>query len=177
MMKLIEIETVNAVGYPLFEKLLKESFPVAEYRDMRELREVVEKNRLFHIFSIEDDARILGFISYWEFERFLYVEHFVIDKSFRGNKYGETAILKFVAQQSKPVVLEVEPPETEIAVRRINFYKRCDFYLIDKDYMQPPYRKGEDMFRLMLMSTDKDFCTDSFECVRLTIYKEVYGYE
>ena len=177
MMKLIEIETVSAIGYPLFEKLLKASFPVAEYRDMKELRGVVERNGLFHLLSLEEENRIVGFISYWEFESFVYVEHFVIDESFRGRKYGETAILKFVAEQPKPVVLEVEPPETEIARRRINFYERCHFHLIDKDYMQPPYRQGDAMLRLVLMSTDKDFCADSFDCVKQTIYREVYGLE
>ena len=54
---------------------------------------------------------------------------------------------------------------------RTAFYQRHGFHVVDKDYMQPPYREGEDEFPLWLFSTDEHF---PLENVRL-IKQEVYG--
>ena len=77
----------------------------------------------------------------------------------------------------RPIVLEVEPPTTETARRRIAFYERNGFSLCERAYVQPPYRPWEETegLTLLLMTTAPDFLEEHFDEVRATIYAEVYG--
>ena len=64
-----------------------------------------------------------------------------------------------------------------MSTRRIHFYKRLEFTLHKKPYMQPPYRKG-DNGRPMLLMTYGDIDMESdFEKVKKTLYKAIYGQE
>jgi hypothetical protein len=50
------------------------------------------------------------------------------------------------------MLLEVEPGEDEISRRRILFYERLGMKLCPFDYKQPPYRKNEKPFPMLIMS-------------------------
>ncbi len=45
--------------------------------------------------------------------------------------------------------MEVEMPEEEMAIRRINFYQTARFYIMGKAYMQPPYKPGDDYLPML----------------------------
>ena len=70
---------------------------------------------------------------------------------------------------------EVEMPEEEMAIRRINFYKRQGFTLWEKPYMQPPYKSGDDYLPMLLMAYGDLECDKDFEQVKKCIYREVYN--
>ena len=70
--------------------------------------------------------------------------------------------------------LEVEPPETETAKRRIAFYERNGFTLNHFPYMQPPLGEDRDPLPLMIMTTGGAIEKDEFEHIRKTLYKKVY---
>lgn len=78
-------------------------------------------------------------------------------------------------QLKKPIILEVEMPEEEMAIRRINFYKRQGFTLWEKPYMQPPYKSGDDYLPMLLMAYGDLECDKDFEQVKKCIYREVYN--
>ena len=75
-----------------FLRIYNESFPIDErrlYADEGELRRFMSAKRgKFHILALNEEDRLLGFISYWQFERYCYIEHFAIDPSERGRRLG-----------------------------------------------------------------------------------------
>lgn len=71
-------------------------------------------------------------------------------------------------------MLEVEPPETDTARRRIGFYERSGFVLNGYDYTQPPLGRSRSAVRLMVMSFPRPLDKNAFERVRGELYKEVY---
>ena len=88
----------------------------------------------------------------------------------RGGGLGRRILDAFIRQAGQPIVLEVEPPTTDIAARRIGFYRRCGFRLWEhRTYMQPPYAADLRRSPLLLMvhgdlDEEKDFeriCTKS----------------
>ena len=157
--------------------LYMNSFPECERRELREWTALLtQSNKSFMVYAIKAQNNFTGFISCWDFDDFIYVEHFAIDPSTRGNGIGGTAIQALAAHYStQPLVLEVEPPTNDIAIRRIHFYERQGFFISNTPYLQPPYRKGDEWFELKLMCTDIHFLDQNIETIQQIIYKNVYG--
>jgi hypothetical protein len=82
----------------------------------------------------------------------------------------------FFSQTQLPVVLEVELPNTEVAIKRIQFYERLGFSLLSNDYFQPPYEKKALPIPLLLMSNDKLFASNNFHFLKKVIHTEVYHF-
>ena len=68
----------------------------------------------------------------------------------------------------------MEPPETEPAVRRIGFYRRCGFFLNEYPYLQPPLAPGRSTLPLLVMTTGGPVSRPQFEQIRDVLYARVY---
>lgn len=68
--------------------------------------------------------------------------------------------------------MEVEEPNDEMSTRRIHFYKRLEFTLHKKPYIQPPYRKGDSGLPMLLMTYGDIDMESDFEKVKKTLYKK-----
>ena len=77
----------------------------------------------------------------------------------------------------RPCVLEVELPETDLARRRIGFYRRHGFAWNDYPYMQPALRPTESPIPLRLMTRNAPLPEEEFHRRKKEIYKTVYGVE
>ena len=164
--------------FPQAETLYTEAFPSCERRDLSKWR-MLAANALapFTVWGLYAEEEFMGFITFWQFDGFLYVEHFAILPEKRNGKKGARALAQFVALQSPlPIVLEVEEPTEEMARRRIGFYERGGFSLLTPPYLQPPYRAGEAFLPLRLMCTDAGFGEKHFHEIKDTLYREVYGH-
>lgn len=170
--KLVEIEEKD---YDSFYEIMKESFPKIERRNYKEQKEIFT-NDLFKVIGYKDENNIvIAFISYWNFEKFDYIEHFAVRKDYRGKKIGDNLIKEYLKEKNS-AVLEVELPEDNLSKRRIEFYKRIGFKLNGYEYLQPPYEEGNDMFPLMIMSYPTAIDEKEFIIVRSELYKNVYKY-
>ncbi len=170
----MEIQRLTAVNQLYYEDMLQlyqDAFPVEERRPVEKLNELVENKKSFVANALVHDGQFAGLLNYWEFDSFVYLEHLAMLPQLRGQNLGGMLLETLKKDIHLPLVLEAERPETEIAARRAAFYQRHGFHVVDKDYMQPPYRAGEDEFPLWLFSTDEHF---PLENVRL-IKQEVYG--
>lgn len=182
MMTFQRITTANVTLYNYMEELLVSSFPKEEYRDLEELRRYTDSKEKFHnnvIFASSglssNESTPIGLLTYWDFTTFYYVEHFAIAPQARNGGYGRQALEYLCRSLPRPIILEVEMPDEEIARRRINFYQRQGFRLWQLPYQQPPYRKGEAYLPLLLMSYGNIDCNKEFDNIKQTIYREVYG--
>lgn len=130
------------------------SFPETERRPVEDLRRRVASGEINLYLMADDDQAPVGFITSWHFGDFRYVEHFAVDPATRGLGLGGKALEDFIDLEPTPVILEVEPAETSVeARRRIAFYQRHGFDIVDKSYIQPPYTAELSPIPLHLMAT------------------------
>ena len=129
----------------------------------------------FKFYTIYYNQIVAGVFTTWEFNDFLFVEYFVIDKHFRGLGVGSDFMKQFLPTIHKKVVLEVEPPHTKTAKQRIDFYKRLGFRICPRHYDQPPYDNETDWVAMMLMSYPEPIGPGEFEHLKKNIYRKVYN--
>lgn len=175
MLRIQRITMADTAFYDYMENLIIASFPPEEYRKLEELRNYTDTKTIFHNNIILQDEAPIGLITYWDFDAFCYIEHFAIAPHLRNGGYGKEALNHLCKILERPIVLEVEIPEEEMAKRRIGFYQRQGFILWEKPYQQPPYKAGDDYLPLYLMAYGNLQCDKDYETVRVCIYREVYN--
>ena len=175
MIRFQPITTSDVQHYKFMEELLVESFPPEEYRELEHLREYTDRIGNFHNNIIFDDDLPIGFITYWDFDEFYYVEHFATNPALRNGGYGKSTLEHLCEFLKRPIVLEVERPVEEMAKRRINFYQRHGFTLWEKDYYQPPYKEGDDFLPMYLMVHGNLDAEKDYEGIRHKLHTIVYG--
>ncbi|MDR1003519.1 MAG: GNAT family N-acetyltransferase [Prevotellaceae bacterium] len=173
-----QITTADTDWYQFMEHVLVGSFPPEERRPLSELRRVAEqRTNLFHLFIVLNGDTPVGFYNYWHFPTFYYTEHLAIAPAYRNHGYGKQLIASLLDRIDLPLIIEVEPPATETARRRISFYKQLGFRLWERDYLQPPYSPALESVPLKLMTCGalNLACDDTYNLVCGTIHREVYG--
>lgn len=157
--------------------IMERSFPADEYRTYEEQKELLLEPR-YHIYVCmrrdPDCACVEAFLSVWQFEDFTYIEHLASDPAIRGQGLGSAILQEAAAFFPKQICLEVEPPDTELAKRRIAFYQRNGFYLNSYPYIQPPISKGKRPLPLMIMTSGAGITEERFQELRTELYREVY---
>lgn len=174
MISINQIKTVNAEHYNFTEELLTTAFPKEERRELALQREYTDNNPLFFNNIILDKDIPVGFITYWKFEDYYYIEHFAIHPSQRNGGYGKKVLEHLHKTLNAPIVLEVELPNDEMSIRRIGFYERVNYKLWKNEYSQPPYRKGDDYLPMHLMVYGDLYSEKDFDRIKYNLYKEVY---
>lgn len=155
--------------------IMEKSFPLDEYRPYDEQKALFD-NQYYNVYAEKEDA-VKGFIAVWDFTEFLYVEHFAVNPDCRNQGTGAKILKELVKLFSKPLCLEVEPPENELTKRRIGFYERNGFFLNEYPYVQPPISKGKNPVPLMIMSSGKALTENEFHIIKEKLYREVYKVE
>ena len=106
MIRLQPIRTSDVQHYQFMENLLINAFPPEEYRSLEELRNYTDHTDNFHNNLILDGNTPIGFITYWDFNNFYYVEHFAIDPNQRNGGYGKSVLEHLSGNLHRPIVLE-----------------------------------------------------------------------
>lgn len=162
-------ERITDPSHPMYEEALKLyqiSFPSHEQREAFSQKEILKDNA-YHFELIFDNNVFVGLVLYWEMSNYIYIEHFCIAPEMRNRQYGQK-ILAFLQEKGKIVLLEIDPPVEDISVRRKGFYERCGFVENDYEHVHPPYHKGNEGHKLVIMSSP--------ETVSETIYEEFREY-
>ena len=195
---MIRLHPIKSQASPYWDSLVRiyhTSFPIDEQRPIESIAHLIEHDERFVAYAIvnenEDDndaaglqaisqqptaksQYLLGLLTTWHFEEFIYIEHFAIDPDLRSRGYGAEALKTFIAQQQCPIVLEAEPPTDELSTRRVGFYKRLGLTLYDFPYIQPAYTPESNPVELRLMGT-LDTNTTPLPLVSKMLHREVYG--
>lgn len=174
---MIESSKISGVNDPLLSKVkhtYRSSFPPEERRKFAEVEELLAENPRLTIEAFFNDGEYAGFITSWELDGFIYVEHFAIEERLRNREIGRNILKQFVSARNLPVVLEVELPEDEMSRRRIDFYERVGFVLEPRSYGHPPYREGVEGLQLYVMAYGDIDIKKEFERIGECLYKYVY---
>ncbi len=129
----------------------EKTFPADERRNQNQFNALFQ-NPNTKVFIIQQEQENIGYLITWQVLDFYYIEHFEVFSTFRNRNLG-SEILKEFSKIQPQLILESEPAtQDEIAHRRINFYQRNGFSIVDKNYIQPPYEKGKNALNLWLLS-------------------------
>lgn len=172
-MKFLPVSATNDPYLPFIKELYHASFPKEERRDWQQLLDMMDTCGEMQLQVIEEEAMAIGFIIFWVFGDWLFLEHFAVDPDLRGKSYGER-IMKALMRDVK-LILEVEPPSTDNAVRRIVFYERLGFSRLPFTYNQPSYSNPEESFPMVLMSNSSAQREDQFSEIISQIRIKVYA--
>ena len=154
----MEFTNLKMEDYPSFLKLYNDVFPLNHrriYEDEKHLDNYIKmKGGKFNAFSVVDGDLYLGFLSYWTFEGYTYIEHFAVDPAHRGKNLGRMMLEHLFKEVSPNVLLETEPGDTPEAERRIKFYEKNGFRIRKEfNYTQPSYGgEGQKSVPMLLMT-------------------------
>lgn len=160
-MKKIEINNSNHLLYKAFKKLYSTSFPIFEQRTEIQ-QEYAFRNDKYHLIGYCDEKGFIGFISYWDFDTYLYIEHFAISTEYRGKGYGSKLLNSFIKSAAKMVLLEIDPVIDDTSEARLRFYKRCGFHENPYPHKHAPYRNEFQSHSLVTLTTDRQIGEDEY---------------
>lgn len=138
--------------FSIIYQLMQDSFPYDEIRSFQEQEKLLSHTN-YKILTLSKNNEIFGFVAIWEFENFVFVEHFAISTNQRNKGLGHTILKELRNYTTKKIILEVEHPNNDISKRRIDFYQRNGFKLFDFNYVMPAYSKNHEPIPLLIMST------------------------
>jgi len=173
-MKFIKIENSDSKEFKEAWKIYKSSFSSDETRSLKSQLKLM-KNRLYNFFIVFDNDLLVAIITGWNFNNFLFVEHFAIREELRGKGMGTRLLKEYISKNKQKIILEVERPDNEVAIKRIRFYEKIGFKLNKYDYIQPSYGKNKSPVPMFLMTYPENINESEFSSIRRKIYKVVYG--
>ncbi|HEY8959475.1 GNAT family N-acetyltransferase [Chitinophaga sp.] len=163
----------TTIAHEAIKDLYEEAFPEEERRPWDQQLMLMVSGKL-QLLRIENDDTFAGFIFFWRLPGFSFIEHFAIHPGARGGGAGTQVMLQ-MEDKLGGIVLEVEPPVTEQAIRRIVFYERLGYQAFAEPYHQPPYYPQYPPLELRLMQKGLATGTATFQTVRDRLYKYVYN--
>jgi len=158
-----------------FEQLygiLLESFPPDELRSRQEHRELLDAPA-YQVWACYEQ-QLQGFLTVWSLQEFAFIEHFAVRIDCRNGGLGSKLLQALSQKLGKRLCLEAELPETDMAKRRLDFYRRNGFSVNEYPYLQPALEEGKNPVPLHILTTGGPVSEEEFETLVTEIYKTVY---
>jgi ribosomal protein S18 acetylase RimI-like enzyme len=167
---------MNSAGFVEAWKIYDSSFPPNEKRPLSGQKRIFQ-NKRYRFSAAYEKGRLVGILTSWRLEKFIFIEHFAVSTELRNQGLGTRLMKEYMKANRGSIVLEAERLRTEISKRRIGFYKRLGFKLNRYHYMQPAYGREKSPVPCFLMSYPKTITKNEFTKTKEEIYRVVYGIE
>lgn len=154
--------------------LMRDSFPESEIRTFENQQHLLN-NPLYTVYVLREEKTILAFFAEWQNDTYRFLEHLAVNKDYRSRGLGSKTLQSYNALSNKPVILEVEPPEDNIQIRRVKFYERNGYYLSSYSYIQPTINDGHAGIPLVLMTYPKILDNVELSEVKYWLDQTVYN--
>lgn len=176
-MKYVDIREADERTKSEFWNLYESAFPANERRTSDLFAETLLSPEFCPMCVFDDAGEFCGLICIWQFEKYVYGEHLATVPEKRncglGAKIFAETMEKVVGERR--FVFEVEKPETPIAIRRIEFYKRLGCVMNDFYYVQPPYSLDSEGLELLIMSYPSGLSRAKYEEFLDSVYPRAYA--
>lgn len=155
--------------------LYREAFPEEERRDEEQLFRLIDQKEEMVFNAIESEGQLAGLFVYWKWKDFYYLEHLAVYPELRNQKIGQQ-LLDYVSTHLKgDRFLEVEPPLNEMAGRRISYYQRNGYEVVEKNYEQPSYDGKRKGLPLWIMCNHKEVNPENaIQIIKEEAYRKNY---
>lgn len=175
----MDIITISPSASRLWEevwRLYTVSFPEYERRRISSHTLACE-DPSFHTYIAIENGSLLGLLFYWEYDNKYYIEHIAVSPALRGKSIGSSLMKMFVGQAvGKTVLLEIDPPEDEVSIRRLAFYERLGFCNTGFEYTHPSYSKNGQSHRLSILSYPEAISAQEFDNFKDFMFGRVVKY-
>lgn len=157
---MMELTRIQEPTHPFWTEawnIYEQSFPLCEQRPLGEHIKALA-DPAFQYNLLTDEGKLVGLLSWWEWEAkdgtpFRFGEHFAISPRIRSKGYGSQALKYLFGDDSRLVLLEIDPPEDDISRRREQFYLRNGLVTnYEYDHVHPSFRSPTEAHKLMIMS-------------------------
>lgn len=155
VMKIIRLTSVNDPLYGEFKKIYKASFPVFEQRTEEQQKQAFA-NSSYYLECYVENKSLTGFIAYWDFGCYLYIEHFAIHGECRGKGYGSFILKDLKRRRQEMLLLEIDPVEDAISETRFRFYRKNGFIKNSFFHVHPPYQPACQGHELLVLTSDRE---------------------
>lgn len=166
------MEQLTAADFDAVYRLMEMSFPPDERRT-RAGQQALLAEPVYRLWGEWDGDVLAGFAAVWELQPMTFVEHLAVEPRRRNGGTG-SRMLAALAAEYGALCLEVELPHTELAARRVGFYRRNGFQYNDYPYMQPALSPGSVPVPLRIMTRERPLSPDEFAALREQLYARVY---
>lgn len=136
------IKNIEDKWYKTYRDIYTVSFPIFEQRNEMQQKKAFE-SEAYHLLIATENEKFLSFISYWEFENYIYIEHLAVNPEYRGQNIGSETLHLFAKKIQKTVILEIDPPVDEISQKRLRFYEALGYKLNSFVHYHPAYNPAE----------------------------------
>lgn len=168
------LQPLRERDFESFYDLMTASFPKDEYRPYEGQKALLAEDA-YQIYALYGKDNILqAFVALWDFDQYAYVEHFAVNPLCRNGGLGSQILQELADSFPKPIFLEVEPPNDEIAIRRIGFYERNGYHLNTYPYTQPAMAPGRNAIPLYIMTSQKPVTEEEFDTIKQLLYQKVF---
>lgn len=152
MLDFYQIKDIGDRWFERYMRIYSKSFPIYEQRD-RMQHEIAFNSRYYKLLcSIENDE-IVSFVSFWDFEEFVYIEHLAVNDIYRGKGFGSQMLTQFEKLTQKTIILEIDPITDDLSRNRLTFYQKLGFKLCLVKHTHPPYKKSYEPHELLVLNT------------------------
>ena len=152
-MEFLQIEPRDKRRWDEVWKLYEDSFPAAERRKVEDHIRAINDDRFLPL-SVWDGNLLIGLMFFWEWDSYRYLEHLAVNPNLRGHGYG-SMLIKYLRDSDHTIILEIDPLNNELSVRRLQFYERSGFTLTPYRFVHLPYRLDGNEQELLILSYPK----------------------
>ncbi len=132
-------------------QLYELSFPDAERRRPEQLFYLIENRNRFFFCEICYNHQSAGLFVYWQLDGCYFLEQLAIFPEMRNHSIGSQLLSYLEEYLPAPRLLEVEPEDDGMAGRRIRYYERNGYTIVDKKYVQPAFDPHKQPIPLWIM--------------------------
>ena len=168
------LQSLCAGEFDQIFSLMERSFPEDEYRPRMAQRALLARSE-DRLYGYRIGERLVALAAVWELGDITFLEHLAVDPNCRGGGLGTSALKELLERYDGRLCLEVELPETDLAARRIGFYRRNGFFLNQHPYIQPALGPGRKPVPLRIMTSGGPINAAHFEKLQKLLYETVYA--
>jgi GNAT superfamily N-acetyltransferase len=154
--------------------IYQSNFPSGEQRSLADHKRALEDDR-YHCMAILEDNQVAGILFYWKLPPFVFAEHLAIGEALKGQGIG-SEVLSVLKQQVGRLILEIDPPEDKVAVRRMRFYQREGFILNPYLHLNLPLRIGQEKLPLRIMTVEEILSKAEYEAFSTILMTDLIQY-
>lgn len=154
--------------------IYQSNFPEGERRFLIDQKRMLLDERYFCTAVLEQEV-VVGILFYWKIEQFFFVEHLAIDETCKGKGIG-TLILEKLKEFSGRVILEIDPPDDDVSIRRKEFYERAGFILNPYQHLNLPIRIGQEGLPLCVMTIDEPLSEGEYRVFNKILMTDLIQY-
>lgn len=161
-MELYRVASPDDALYAPSMEIYHTSFPLHEQREATSQATILSHPD-YHFLAAVDAGAPAGILLTWDTPCFRYVEHFAISPALRGQSCGSRILKRWIESEPTPVILEIDPLTTEIAMRRKGFYERLGFVCNPYPHVHPPYRAENAGHDLLVLSCPEALPQETYD--------------